>query len=389
MPERRRGRLWIIGVLGLGLAGGAWAWRHSAARRPAAPRTALDAKATLPELAEGLQRGDGLALAILKQRLSADPKATPKALTEAEGGQWVAVLKALRGGFMKYSGFGKVSALEVTRRIDARFEAETAPRRWYDVLEPTFDLLAAGLADRDPAVRVAAHREVAKFWAWAPGRALVPVERLNLDEWKDGLVMAVVRDFGDSRPEARAAAVACLAALPLDAKAAPAAAYLHDPDPSVRLQVLSGFAQRVDVVATEAILPLLYDPVLELRPIAERVLRARGLSPELLGLAKLIAHPRAEMRASAIPLLKGRADVDPVVWLIHLSHDADPNVRAKAAAALASSESPEARRRLAEMAASDPSPAVRRDANPIDPSDEATAALPPLPGSPGLNPRAN
>jgi hypothetical protein len=66
-------------------------------------------------------------------------------------------------------------------------------------------------------------------------------------------------------------------------------------------------------------------------------------------------------------------------------------VRISSIEALAKHKTPLAQRRLAEMARTDGSEAVRQAAAKIVPSmdDEKTAALPPLPGSSSLNPKAN
>jgi hypothetical protein len=65
-------------------------------------------------------------------------------------------------------------------------------------------------------------------------------------------------------------------------------------------------------------------------------------------------------------------------------------VRISVVEALAAHKTPAVRRRLAEMARSDQSDAVRKAAGKVAPSaQETTASLPPLPGSPSLNPKAN
>src|SRR5207248_10651198 len=112
--------------------------------------------------------------------------------------------------------------------------------------------------------------------------------------------------------------------------------------------------------------------------------------------------------------LRNRTDIDPVVWLLQLSHDENETVRVGAVEALAERPTPEVLQRLGEMARSDQSPLVRQAAGkrvppgpktetatalqlprprpspplpgstpPVPP--EATVALPPLPGSPSLN----
>ena len=123
--------------------------------------------------------------------------------------------------------------------------------------------------------------------------------------------------------------------------------------------------------------------------VAKVVLEIRGLTTEQISLGRMIYHPRADIRASVIPLLKNRTDVDPVVWLLQLSHDADESVRLGAVDALAVRMTPEVGQRLAEMARTDRSPAVRKSASRFLSESEKTAALPPLPGSPSLNPKAN
>jgi hypothetical protein len=93
---------------------------------------------------------------------------------------------------------------------------------------------------------------------------------------------------------------------------------------------------------------------------------------------------------AAISRLRQRADIDPVVWLIQLSHDPEERVRARALEELAAVNSPDAKKRVAEMAGSDPSESIRQAARRWAPvSTPTTAELPPLPGSPRLTPRAN
>jgi len=93
-----------------------------------------------------------------------------------------------------------------------------------------------------------------------------------------------------------------------------------------------------------------------------------------------------------ISLIKNRTDIDPVVWLLQLSHDTDETVRIMAVQALAAqtSQTVAVKRRLAEMARFDSSEQVRQTASKFVPSSqETTASLPPLPGSASLNPKAN
>ncbi len=405
MAERQFGRVGILagalGLLGIATACGVF-WTFQAGRnrpkeaeggrtaRAVESSTPIGPDATLDRLAQGVKRGDGMALAVLQQRLAVPEGQAPRAIPTAESPRWLDVLSNLRSGFPKYSGYGRASVVAVSTLILDRYAIEPAPADWLSALGPVHDILVAALADADVGVRVQALKQIGRLWVWSPGRDdLYSVGLDHLANWKASFHELVVRALGDQDAKARAAAVICLAALPLDDKAAPALAYLNDPDPEVRLQVLAGFAKRDALLNEEAILPLLYDPAPAVAPVAERVLKARGLNEEQIGLGKLIVHPQPHLRISAIPMLLSRSDIDPVVWLLYLSRDKDASVRAKAVEALAGRDTPESRRRLAEMAHSDPSPEVREAAAKVAPRGESTAALPPLPGSPSLNPKAN
>ena len=112
----------------------------------------------------------------------------------------------------------------------------------------------------------------------------------------------------------------------------------------------------------------------------------------MISLGGLLVSPKPQQRASVITLIKNRTDIDPIVWLLQLSHDGDESVRIQAVEALAAQKMPtvSVKRRLAEMARSDSSRQVRETASKFIPSiEETTASLPPLPGSPSLNPKAN
>ena len=184
--------------------------------------------------------------------------------------------------------------------------------------------------------------------------------------------------------------------------------------------MLVSFAQRPALLTEDAILKRLHDTEPAVAQTAELILKSRGLTTEQIELGRLIFDPRPEHRASVIPQLRNRTDIDPVVWLLQLSHDENETVRVGAAQALAERPTPEVLQRLVEMARSDQSPTVRQAvgklvapspeggdrhgpaaAAPLAPVEagppggtlpvnpEATVALPPLPGSPSLNPKAN
>lgn len=390
MAMGRKASRWVVGVLGVGALAAvgvsALAPRHPSdskvANRPGSP-------ASRAELAEGVRDGNRQALAALVESLAppATGAARPSAISDAEAADLVGALSGLRAGFLHYDVDGRKSCLSAAIRVLDRFAKAPSPAGWAAVLPPSHDLVTAGLADHDPRVRIEALDAVGALWLWTPDRTLMAQEDHDLAIWREGFHAPAVRLLGDRAPETRAAAVACLGRLPLTDAAAPAAAYIDDPDVQVRAKVLTAFAQRPDVLSELAILRRLGDDELKVAEMAEIVLRGRGLSREQIGLGKMIIHPKPDVRSSVIALLADRTDIDPVVWFLELSRDADETVRARAVEALAGRDVPEARRRLAEMAGSDASPAIREAAGKAIPA--TTAALPPLPGSTSLLPKAN
>lgn len=396
MSARRGTKLWISAVLGIAVVAGlaavvGLAMKGKGRGGPGSQAsTVIDGNTPLPVLAAALRDSDARALTVLFQRTAAVPDVPTPAISGEEAAQWVDVLKAIRTGFLKFGTYGRSSALTAAGRVIQRFGVAPAPHSWAEAIRPAHDLLTSGLADADLNVRVTALAEISKLWSWTPGRSILRAEEYQLADWKQGFVAPVVRRLGDREPKTRAAAVACLGLLPIDSAAAPAIAYLDDPaSPEVRKQVLASFARRPSLLTDDAILQHVYDKEANIPEVAELVLRSRGLTQEQISLGSMIFHPKPEIRASVIPLLKERTDVDPVVWLLQLSHDPDEGVRIGTVEALATRLTPEVGRRLAEMAATDKSSAVRRAAGKHLPESEKTASLPPLPGSPRLNPKAN
>ncbi len=390
MSARRRTWLCIAGVLVV--AAVVAAPKLSGARRPAAPKAAaFDETSPTAALLQPLRDGDGLALAVLFQRSAVANGTNPAALTEAEAADWVESFEAMRSGFLRYGSYGRSSALTVVSRVLHRLGVEPAPANWQGVLRPAHDLFSAGLEDGSLDVRVTALSEVGGLWSWGPGRPLMTGEEDALVGWKVGLTAPVLRRLGDREPKARMTAVACLGRNPSNETAAPAVAYLDDKrSPEVRNQVLVSFAARPNLLSEDTILRHLHDPEPAIRESAEAVLKVRGLNQDQISLGGMIFDPRAEIRASVIPLITDRSDIDPVIWLIQLSRDTEDSVRIGAAEALAARRSPEVGERLTEMATKDHSPAVRLAAGKsLLPGPTKTAAMPPLPGSPALSPKAN
>ena len=391
MDGQRRTKLAIGGTLALAIVGGGMTWMMTTGRRaegPAPATAASPGKSEWRTLAEGVRQGDAPSLATLCQRVMAFPEKPTTTLGEAESAEMVVALDGLRAGFLKYSPVGRASAIAAASHILDRYRHEGAPANWFETLKPIHDMVLAGLVDPSVDVRASALTEVGRHWSWIPGRPMTPAEEHGLGSWKDEFHAPAVRCLGDREPKSRAAAVVCLGSIPIDSMAAPAAHYVEDPESGgVRYKALMTFAGRPALLTDDAILKRLHDTEPGVPELAELILKNRGLSKEQIFLGRQIYSPRPEIRISVIPLIRDRVDIDPVVWLLQLSHDADELVRTKAVEALADRDSPEVSSRLREMAATDKSPAVRAAANKL--VARTTASLPPLPGSPSLNPRAN
>jgi HEAT repeat protein len=381
-----------IGLATLALGSMALAWAVWPRPKPRTDPAAAPAIAASSDAAASLRSGDGDALRALHARLTVKLDAPPPPPGAAQAAEWSELLESSRVGFARFAAAGKVAIIETTAAILDRLAIEGVPAgSWAAALPPSHDIVRSGLTDPSPTVRTAALRAVGHLWVWSPGCGLTETEEQRIGEWKSGFYDEARKRLEDADMTTRLQAIACLGALPLDAQAAPAATPIDDPDFRVRLQVLTSFANRPRLLTEEAILPLLHDPVPDLRGLAERVLKARGLPADLIGLGQMVTHPRPEMRASAIPLLLRRDDIDPIVWLLRLSEDDDETVRLKAVESFAGRNAPEVIQRLREIAAADDSEAVRAAARKLAPSfpEGTTAALPPLPGSSRLTPRAN
>ncbi len=388
MSARRRTWLCLAGVLVV--AAVIAAPLLSKARRAPAVATApaFNESSPLATLLQPLREGDGLALAVLFQRSTIEPGVNRKALTDVETAEWADALDAIRAGFLKFGTYGRASAETVVGRVLQRLAVEPAPANWQGVMRPAHDLFAAALEDHDLEVRVAALNELGGLWSWGPGRPLMNAEEDALVGWKVALTAPVLRRLGDKEPKARMTAVACLGKNPSNETARAALASLDDPrSAEVRNQVLVSFAGRPNLLTEDAVLKQMHDPEPIIRQSAETVLKIRGLTPDQISLGSMIFHPRADVRASVIALIKDRNDIDPVTWLLQLSDDREESVRLAAAQALAGRRAPEVGQRLAAMATKDPSTAVRKAAGKLLlPEASKTAAMPPLPG---LAPKAN
>jgi HEAT repeat protein len=384
----------FLGVLGLAaaiLAVTLWTLRTGRHGSPTKAPTTFSATDALSTLTDGMRRGETGALIALHRRLTppTDTAQVP-GLDEAEAVDLVEALTALRASFLRLSGPAKIAATEITTRILGRFTVPTPPAGWSKVLPPAHDILTGALDDPAVQVRVAALTELSRLWGWMPGCTMTVTEEKDVARWKEQMHAVVLQRLADEQqaPQSCMAAIACLGALAIDEAAAPALPYLRSENPAVRFEVLKAFGNRPNLLDVDTLLSRLHDPMPDLAGLAERLLIGRGLTPEEIVLGRLLNDPSPALRASAISVVLKRDDVDRVNVLLHLLSDRDASVRLQAIEACAGRLTPEVFTRLRELAARDESPSVRDAASKLAPAED-TAALPPLPGSPSLNPKAN
>lgn len=403
MPLGRGTGLGIAGGLAVAAAGAGLFWATSA-RKPsgeAAPTTAAIAGATgsaygesstTAELVAGLRSGDARALEAVRARVVGKADAPKEAVNDAAMDDYLEIVGAMRAGFLQFPPAGRAAAASVAGSILDRFRVDTVSIKFLDALKPLHDIYAAALSDVDPEVRFVALGETAKFWTWIPGRTLSEIDESKVAAWKEGVHPAVVRCLANPDVRTRTAAIYSLGFLPIEAAAAPALAYAEDPAVEVRRQVIISFAARRSLLTEDALIQRIHDEDQPIREAAFSALKLRGLNQEQISLGVMMTSPRADQRASVIALVKDRTDIDPIIWLMRLTHDKDESVRVRAVEALGAQKTDDAsvKRRIVEMAQSDASEQVRQAATKQMPTpEETTASLPPLPGSSLLNPKAN
>lgn len=397
MIARRWTTVAVAGTVAVTLAGAGWMLNGRTATK--SPRDAKASVAVTSQdeqavqtLAAALSVGDSDAFKAAFELSTIKDGEAPRPLTDIEAKNWVAVLNGFRAGYVKLPPVGRVAAVLTTTRTLNRLRVEPSPACWTEALEPSHAVLTAAIADNHVEVRGTALTELGQLWGWLPGRSMTPAEEDTLADWKEAFREPAVRRLGDRDAKGRLAAVICVGSSPIDAMAALAAPYIDDPESgSVRSHTLKTLAARRAVLSDDAILRRLHDAEPGLPELAEVVLKARGLGKDQIFLGRQICDPKPEVRVSIIPLIVQRSDIDPVVWLLQLTQDSDETVRAKAVEALGGRSTPEALARLRQIETTDASPMVKAAAKKVHALSvaEASASLPPLPGSASLNLKAN
>jgi HEAT repeat protein len=258
--------------------------------------------------------------------------------------------------FNRFSPAGRVHAIRVLECVvDVHAEelpSETTVQALRNVLVHGDGFLGNEL--RSHALHFALH-----------SRPLIPPAATD---WLDVCRLLVKSGLTDDRVECRAAAVR-LAATPgvdmLDKVVPLLIGETKDPATEVRVVsiLMLGSSDHEELLGTDEMLPLLHETDAEVRRVAERALRGRGLQGSRLHLAKLVSHPEATQRAQAALAVFRFPELDSVLWLDRLSRDEDPAVRAAALRAASQFGEERFRSRVTEMATKDPSPTVRQIAS--------------------------
>lgn len=135
---------------------------------------------------------------------------------------------------------------------------------------------------------------------------------------------------------------------------------LSDPVADVRREAMLAVGPAATVMNTDDLLRWLHDPDAVVRNLCEKALRTRGLGDEHVKLGRLLTDSRPGVRLQVLGRLRQAADLEPGVWLRHLSHDSAPAVRAAAARAASERAVGSLADRLEQMAQNDPCPSVRQ-----------------------------
>jgi hypothetical protein len=165
--------------------------------------------------------------------------------------------------------------------------------------------------------------------------------------------------LGDQEVEVRLQALG-LAMRPEIGLSDAAVPLLSDPAPEVRRRAMLAVGSAPAVVNTDDLLRWLHDTDPVVRELCEKALRSRGLGDEHVKLGRLLTDGSPSVRLQVLNQLYQANDLEPGVWLRHLSHDSAAAVRAAAVRAAAERAMSSLTDRLEQMAQSDPSPSVRQ-----------------------------
>lgn len=254
------------------------------------------------------------------------------------------VREQMSAEFCRFSTAGQVNALMLEAEITAAVPAGQSPH----LLDPTLRLLGAAAAVEQPEVR----------------RAGLALAVLLLDKRNDEQAVAAVREWvrlglEDTDPKQRLSAIH-LAVRPEVRMLEPVAPLLGDPAAVVRRAAMLAVGPEPNAIRTDELLHCLHDPDEEVRRLCEVALRSRGLRDEHLRRGGQLTDPRPGVRLQVLDGLFEASDLEPAMWLRHLTHDREPAVRVAAIRAAAEKTPGSLTDRLEQMAREDSSETVRQ-----------------------------
>lgn len=133
-----------------------------------------------------------------------------------------------------------------------------------------------------------------------------------------------------------------------------------DSSPEVRQLLLLAFGEHEKLLSTDELCKFLQDGDAEVRAVAERALRVRGLTQNQLKLAKMVHDSNPSIRAELPALVLATPEVDSFLWLERLSRDSDPAVRAASARAMGRQGDERLNSLLQQLSEQDKDPTVRQ-----------------------------
>ena len=107
-----------------------------------------------------------------------------------------------------------------------------------------------------------------------------------------------------------------------------------DSSEEVRQLALLALGEHESLLSTDDLCRFLHDRNEEVRSIAERALKVRGLNEKQLKMARMLHDPQASERAELPALVFASQDIDTVQWMERLCKDPSPAVRAASARAM-------------------------------------------------------
>jgi hypothetical protein len=353
---------WIAGLLGLlvlGGAGVAWveqnsllAWyyvfqleRADEADRPAwVERTVSLDLTALPRLLDGLRKPDARACANAQAALLRFVQQW-----EAKSPYRPALASQLASAFPQLSPCGQCSALELTTTLVSSSQGNAPPA---GVRSSAAHLLDAAVRVRERDVRVR---------ALALTAALLEVPNPTAESLEAGrsMVRACLQDDDTNNRLQAINLVRTWSKVKL-LELEQVAPLLNDPSPDVRRAALGAVGLVREAVRDDELLRSLHDPDPDVRRLCEAALRSRGLQEEHIRRGRLLTDPRAAVRLQVLDGLCQASDLEPGVWLRHLSHDPEPAVRAAAVRMAGEQTLVDLSDRLQQMATDDPSDTVRQ-----------------------------